>query len=607
MSDSSDHYGPHLCSTILQTERVSLDYTSDSSDDLYVNEVCNSNLEVDTETSTICNLREWAVESNIPLTRIASLLCVLKPVLPALPLSAATFLKSEPASSAIGQEGQSYVYFGLQNAIERRLSSGRRSNLTGLGSVYEEFCKDSREKNKLLLTLQVNVDGVQINKSGNNQLWPITCRIFESVADGPFVIAAYCGSSKPPDLSDFLNPFIDEFNRLQTELFAKGYLLRILCLPCDAPARHFLLCTKKHNSYFGCDYCRVKGCYVLHRIAFLGSDHQPRSNALAKTYGENNQNPEQRTPLFRIVNLDNLPPDYMHLVCLGVMRKLLNNWLKFGTKIPPHRRSEFGEVVREYGLALPKEFKRKVRHTTHLDRWKATEFRNFLLYIGPVALRNFLNEECYKHFLLLHFSIYILSSPRFLHNIEHASLCLKRFVNECTVLYGEHFLTYNVHVLLHLPYFCEKYGPLQTWSCFPFESYLSQLVSRIRSPSLPIQQLKNRVAELNAFAIPSTFSSDICLKTKQADSFIQLKTDDFVRILSVSGDQVKGVSLEFVEDLYTYPCKSGILGICKMKETSYKKDFDKSAIKCKCFAVCLPDEHEPIFFVCPFTTMTYFG
>lgn len=39
---------------------------------------------------------------------------------------------------------------------------------------------------------------------------------------------------------------------------------------------------------------------------------------------------------------------------------------------------------------IPTEFARKTHTLKELDRWKATELRLFLLYVGPVILRNYL-------------------------------------------------------------------------------------------------------------------------------------------------------------------------------------------------------------------------
>ena len=48
------------------------------------------------------------------------------------------------------------------------------------------------------------------------------------------------------------------------------------------------------------------------------------------------------------------------------------------------------------------EFSRKPRTLKEIDRWKATEFRLFLCYLGPVVLRSNLVDKLYNHFMLLH-------------------------------------------------------------------------------------------------------------------------------------------------------------------------------------------------------------
>lgn len=56
------------------------------------------------------------------------------------------------------------------------------------------------------------------------------------------------------------------------------------------------------------------------------------------------------------------------------------------------------------------DFNRKCRSLTDLKHWKATEFRMFVLYVGPVVLWKILDKDRYQHFLLLHAAIYILVS-----------------------------------------------------------------------------------------------------------------------------------------------------------------------------------------------------
>lgn len=50
---------------------------------------------------------------------------------------------------------------------------------------------------------------------------------------------------------------------------------------------------------------------------------------------------------------------------------------------------------------VPSKFSRKPRSLTEMKRWKATEFRSFLLYTGPIVLLHILPDTSYKNFLLL--------------------------------------------------------------------------------------------------------------------------------------------------------------------------------------------------------------
>ncbi|KAK9535819.1 hypothetical protein VZT92_008175 [Zoarces viviparus] len=51
--------------------------------------------------------------------------------------------------------------------------------------------------------------------------------------------------------------------------------------------------------------------------------------------------------------------------------------------------------------AMPTEFARQPHSLREVDRWKATEFRQFLLYTGSVVLRDILLDNFYEHFLSL--------------------------------------------------------------------------------------------------------------------------------------------------------------------------------------------------------------
>lgn len=70
----------------------------------------------------------------------------------------------------------------------------------------------------------------------------------------------------------------------------------------------------------------------------------------------------------------------------------------------PHRLSAaqielVSNLLVQFQSCIPIEFARKCRELYIVLRWKATEFRLFLLYIGPIVpKKNVLSEEKYIHF-----------------------------------------------------------------------------------------------------------------------------------------------------------------------------------------------------------------
>lgn len=56
---------------------------------------------------------------------------------------------------------------------------------------------------------------------------------------------------------------------------------------------------------------------------------------------------------------------------------------------------------------FPQEINRKPRPLSEIARFKATEFRSFLLYLEPVVLAETLNVSFYEHFLLFLYSYFV--------------------------------------------------------------------------------------------------------------------------------------------------------------------------------------------------------
>jgi len=89
----------------------------------------------------------------------------------------------------------------------------------------------------------------------------------------------------------------------------------------------------------------------------------------------------------------------MHLICLGLVKRFLAHnkygWV-FGK--PPYKLGAFyvnkiSNRLLRLQRHIPAEFARKTRQIIECKRYKATEFRTFLLYTGPVVLKTLFQQN----------------------------------------------------------------------------------------------------------------------------------------------------------------------------------------------------------------------
>lgn len=89
------------------------------------------------------------------------------------------------------------------------------------------------------------------------------------------------------------------------------------------------------------------------------------------------------SPLAGMVKMITMfPLDHMHLCCLGVTIKLIYLWMKGKVLASRLSSQTVGEISKKLKALLPhtpNEFNRKPRDLSEIDRWKATELRNFML------------------------------------------------------------------------------------------------------------------------------------------------------------------------------------------------------------------------------------
>ncbi|XP_045767783.1 uncharacterized protein LOC123869091 [Maniola jurtina] len=476
------------------------------------------------------------------------------------------------------------------------------------------------------ISLNVNIDGLPLFKSSKHQVWPILCNIHEYPNIPPLVVGVYEGTNKPVDLNSFLQPFVDEL----LELYRNNLKLttqqniettttvNLRAIICDSPARALIKGVCNFNAKHGCLKCNVVGEYshVSHTVTFQETNSVRRNDTdfRAKKYGDHHKrdSPFLQLPIDMV---EDFPVgDSLHLVDLGIMKRLLFGWRdgnlgKLTTKWSTRDIAKVTQFI--MSCRMPREIHRNLRGLHDLSNWKATEYRTFLLYASFIILKDVLAYGPYHHFLNFFCAVTICSSQQHFQFLPIARMMLLYFVEHYRDHYGKEYITSNVHNLIHLVDEVKRFGPLQTFNAYPFENKLSSIKRTIRKGNKPLQQIGNRLMERNTIEIEQFSNNDNnipVIKTYKykktsitmirLDSFI-LSTDnqnkwfltnnnDVFEIISMVNYDTCisfiGNIIQNVSEVFEKPIKSSFLNIFMTNCTSIRRlktSFNIADIKCK--------------------------
>ncbi|CAM4735454.1 unnamed protein product [Leuciscus chuanchicus] len=182
------------------------------------------------------------------------------------------------------------------------------------------------------------------------------------------------------------------------------------------------------------------------------------------------------------------------------MKRLLLIWTRGdrAVRVSASQKKEISARLLSLRDCIPSAFVRKPRGLEELDRWKATEFRQFLLYTGKIVLKGILPDDVYLHFLSFNVAMAILVCPSLVQeHSKYANELLQYFVEKGRTLYGQEFLVYNTHTMLHIASDAENFGCLENCSAFMFENYLQSLKKMVRSGRHPLIQVSKRLEEMS--------------------------------------------------------------------------------------------------------------
>ncbi|KAF4513995.1 UNVERIFIED_CONTAM: hypothetical protein B566_EDAN017695, partial [Ephemera danica] len=401
-------------------------------------------------------IADYVIESKLSRSQCAKLLKNLR-TLPGqqhLPKSRKGLIKETVDRVQLKRVNPGYYYhFSIKQGL-----------ITALKETY------LKEDDINEICISVNMDGMETRRANNLP------------GSEVFKIGLYQGSSKPESLEMFLEDFVLEMTDLienGMEYNNKRFGVKFHCLVCDIPAKSFVLNTKGHAGLFCCTKCEIQGRRVENRSTFYDFDCQPRTDESfrEKTNAEHHNGD---TPLVRIPGMD-MSHHRLHLRFRQAVSDCLTLLSKF----------------------IPWEFSRKCRDLKALEKYKGTELRLILYYIGPIALEKICdgsiqNRDRYLNFLTFHVACSMLSNTASDEDIDYCEALLNNFIHDFRTLYNEENVSINIHALSHLCDDVRRFGPLEQFSAFPFENANGKIRAEVKPGVDALKQIVKRHLEKNA-------------------------------------------------------------------------------------------------------------
>ena len=376
------------------------------------------------------------------------------------------------------------------------------------GNIYTQ---NNLLQNDDHISLLWNTDGKPIFKSSHVSIWPLYFLINELPISDRFdmknmIFAGLWFGPTKPSMLTFLEPFYRSLASLETtgvdvqpHMAANPINIKVHLLlgTCDKPAKSLVQNFMQYNGNYGCGKCEQPG--MTYKTSQKGHTHiypyqtsNPsgplRTKCETLRYADlaiqtgkpvkGVKGPSWFGALKSYDTVQGLQVDYMHSVLIGVVSSFTNLWFDSSNSKQQWYIGKYNVVVDERikNIRPPDRISRIPRPISERCHWKASEFRNWLLYYSPVLLFGILPNAYYNHYILLVSAVYILLQKSILPSeLVKAERQLRKFVMNVTELYGQRYMSSNVHDLLHLPQCVRDAGPLFLYSCFHFEDLNGRL------------------------------------------------------------------------------------------------------------------------------------
>lgn len=399
------------------------------------------------------------------------------------------------------------------------------------------------------------------------------------------------------------------------------YKFKLKAIVADTPARAFIKCCKGHTGYYACERCQTRGVSIETKKSRkriypeVNSKHRTMNSFKEKETPDHHL-PGLTSPLLKIAEFDivgGVVLDYMHLLCIGVMKTLYDKWLnsRYICRLSNDKRDKLQKILLSISDCVPCEFQRKKFDLNDIVNWKATQYRFSLFYTGIFMITSILPYDQARHYSLFFYACRILSHHELSTNeiyLKKAQKYLEAFFVLMPTYYGDTSQFMNFHNLIHL---CDdiKYmeAPMSMFSSFPFESYLGKIKKLVRTPVNPLAQVSMRLAELELntdLIIKRNIQLDFygekknctcvqyrnfTIKTVKPDNIVLLNTGKIFVVANIFKDTqqnlvcMSGYLYNKSESAIFYPDESNDIGIFKISLlSSYESKIFLKLIVAKC-------------------------
>ncbi len=458
--------------------------------------------------------------------------------------------------------------------------------------------------------LDLSSDGVELSRSGSKQLHVVSVRIKGCNTPYPWQVWQFQPGSHP-SIEEIFNPVVEDVTKTRCSV-------RRICA--DGLEVQSIRGMKSCNGFHSCGLCNQRGTkagsksvyYPLNEkcsrrthqdFVSLFNDHMEwfLLENMKKTedlrMGVNKKSPLLNLQDFDIIN--QIPLDSMHLIHLGITKKMWERIFETGSKVF-HNAARRMQVQRRWNAMftetkLPFELKHKTQ-PVNIARMKASELQTLdmlafaamaLQLEGPEMLRKAMFTYC---FLVRALYIDNVTFTRLEQYIDMDKLLLT-FLKSYQAVFGKEAFSHNIHHFSHVLETRRKHGPMYWYNTAPFESMYGQFQYESNTNNVPKQILQNYLTftqHEHKCYVEKNFRFKAQASEKTDDSIVYIR-DAFYRVEDINDPHlvIRKIKTRALDTSAVVKLPWRLLGVRHyVEETSlehvtvHKDDVKAKGIKC---------------------------